>query len=166
MNYYPASWTQSLILGLCCLLSLAQLAAAQTVTARKAIQASYDKTCEAAGLKFIDGVWSVRTRDFKAFDPAGNSVNLDFERDRYQRLLAPALSVKKTAKILSFEQLDDSNVSCSVQEVYVVEYTAPGKPVKVVWESRSQDRWLKTKRGWRISESRVTHQVERVVTDE
>ncbi len=135
--------------------------------ARQAIQAAYDKTCEAAALKFVDGIRSIRTARFEAYNPDGKLVDLVWERNRYDRLLSTALSVKKTVKILSFRQEDADHVTCRVQEIYTMKRINPisNNPIQVLFESISDDEWVATSRGWRIQRSRVRQQYESTVTE-
>ncbi len=134
--------------------------------ARQAVQAAYDKTCEAASLKFIDGIRSIRTPRFEAYNPDGKLVDLVWERNRYDRLLSTSLSVSKSAKILSFTQLDSNHATCKVREVYTMKRLNPltGKQVPVVFESISDDEWVLTKRGWKLQRSRVRKQTESTVS--
>lgn len=134
--------------------------------ARQAIQAAYDKTCEAAALKYVDGIRSIRTPRFEAYNPDGKLVDLVWERNRYNRLLSTSLSVTKSAKILSFNQVDANHVTCKVREVYTLKRLNPltGKQVPVVFESISDDEWVETKRGWKLQCSRVRKQSESTVS--
>lgn len=134
--------------------------------ARQAIEAAYDKTCEAAALKFVDGIRSVRAPRFEAYNPDGKLVDLVWERNRYDRLLQTALSVKKTVKILSFQQADDTHATCRVQEIYSMSRMDPitARPIPVLFESISDDEWVLTRRGWRLQRSRVRQQVESTVS--
>lgn len=133
---------------------------------RQAIQAAYDKTCEAAALKFVDGIRSIRTPRFEAYNPDGKLVDLVWERNRYARLLATSLSVTKSAKILSFNRVDETHVTCKVREVYTLKRLNPltGKQVPVIFESISDDEWVATKRGWKLQCSRVRKQTESTVS--
>lgn len=139
----------------------------QCADARQAIQAAYEKTCEAAALKFVDGIRSIRAPKFEAFNPDGKMVDLVWERNRYDRLLSTALSVKKTVKMLSFQQVDDSRALCRVQEIYTMSRMNPitGKPIPVLFESISDDEWVLTRRGWKLQRSRVKQQVESTVSE-
>lgn len=134
--------------------------------ARQAIQSAYDKTCEAAALKFVDGIRSIRTPRFEAYNPDGKLVDLVWERNRYDRLLATSLSVTKSAKVISFHQIDDTHATCRVREVYTLKRLNPvtGKHVPVVFESISDDEWVSTDRGWRLQRSRVRKQSESTVS--
>lgn len=127
--------------------------------ARAAIEAAYQKTCEAANLRFIDGIVSLRHDDFEAFAPDGKSLDLFGERDRYTRLFDSALSISKTYRILSFQMTAPGQAKCEVHEIYeIVKLDAAGRERPFFFESLSKDHWLETPRGWRIKATYVTRQ--------
>ena len=63
--------------------------------AHKSVRAAYERAIQAAELKYIDGILSVRAKNFQAFGVNGRAVDFKRERVSLERLLGPALSIRE-----------------------------------------------------------------------
>jgi hypothetical protein len=129
-------------------------------TVRAAIQFAYDKEAEAASLKYVNGMLSVRTRDFQAFS-YGNQMDLRDERAQLMGLMSSAMSASESTRILGLHRVDANHASCRIhQEITVVSLErVTGTPMAVTVETESQDEWLNTPRGWRETECHMSRQI-------
>jgi hypothetical protein len=123
--------------------------------ARSDIESQYAKACQAARLKFADGLLSIRTPDYQSFAANGQAMDLRGERSRYLNLFATALQVQETIDIKAFHQFDARHARCQTHDVLQVVYLGEDHtPVLWTVEGVAQDDWLKTSAGWR---QKATH---------
>ena len=129
---------------------------------QKAIQAAYDKAAEAARWKFIEGVFSIRTADFKAYDSKGRLINLGAEAQRLNQLFQRSLSVSERTAIVRFTLIDAGHASCNVNDVIEFEIPRDGaSSAKLSLETTSDDVWVKTPQGWFQEMTRIARQIGR-----
>ncbi len=143
------------------LISTAPITAAEQKSPEDAIQAAYQKACTAAALKYMDGIFSVRTANFVAFTMDGHKVNLQKDRAAIEKIILNALNVKQSSNIQEFKLLDSRHAQCRTRdylEVRTVD-TVEKHVVDFSVETVSKDEWILTKRGWRQTSSRVLEQI-------
>ena len=148
-------------IGLWLLLFNSPISYAQSpADARKAIEAAYQKAAEAARLKFIDGIFSVRAPIFSGYGANGQRVDPAKERALLEQLLIPALSIKETTRIVSFRQDSGASATCKVQDVLEIVTHNPTsrQPILMVLKTDSTDEWALTSKGWRQTTNRVHKQ--------
>jgi hypothetical protein len=141
------------------LITTAQSASAEA-GARAAIEAEYHRVCEAASLKFIDGILLCRSPLFKELSTIGQPQDLVQERKNMQQLFSAALTVDETIQVLSFSQKDAHHASCRVQDVLDVLSLDPEtrEPVRVIVASTAQDDWVGDGSGWQEQCRRIIDQ--------
>jgi len=127
--------------------------------ARSEIERAYLRSSKAMGLKYLDGVFSIRTQDYQVSDPDGVVIAGPVERGRLERLLMPALKVRESAKILSFRQ-QGSTAYCRTQFAtsFVLLDTVKNKPVTLELDSLLEDEWVLQGKSWMLRRSKVLHQ--------
>ena len=78
----------------------------------KPIEQAYQRSSRAMALKFVDGVHSIRDRNFELRDPDGTLVALPVERARLEQLLLPALRIEESHRVV---QSTASGSGCSTR---------------------------------------------------
>ncbi len=143
---------------MCCCLILS-LTCVVRADNRSEIEALYEKSNAAAQYKFLEGMLSPRTADFRGFDLKGKPINVRLETQQLSALLRRATSVKAETKVLSF-QVSGVSARVRIEDKLTMSLAeAPEAPVKtLVFNSSSEDQWLKTGGSWRLKESRVLSQ--------
>ena len=125
-----------------------------------AVKSQYDRCLEATSLKYLDGIYCIRAPGFRLFNPDGLLLDLSVERNRMEQFLAPAISVKETYAIQSFQVLSEERVRCVV--LYTTRAVLPnrltGKLDEFLMRTKCVDDWLRTKKGWLLSQTRVIEQ--------
>lgn len=141
------------------LLILAGLASAcwgQGVTPesdRRAILKTYDIAIQAAKLKYLDGVLSIRLGKYQIFNSKGVSLSLDAERGQVANLFLEANRVRLSIPVESFRSLDANTVICKVRHKFEVESlnkSSAGMRT-TIYETRVWDEWRRTSAGWRLA---------------
>ncbi|HEY4002598.1 MAG TPA: hypothetical protein VGO93_27240 [Candidatus Xenobia bacterium] len=128
------------------------------MTSRQAIERAYATQAEAASLRFVPGMLSIRTPDFQAFDPDGHAVDLAGERQQYQRLLEQAVQVTDAVHVLAFRPMGAERAFCQAQETLDLVQLTDCTPVLQRFTALSVDEWVLTPRGWKLRRSRVLNQ--------
>ena len=129
-------------------------------TPREAIETAYNRAAEAASLKFLHGMVGGRAPGFQGYGVDGKRVDSRAERAGLERLILPALSVKETSRILSFQQIDANHVTCQVQDVLEITRVDRAKktPMLLIVDTTSKDEWIRTAKGWKQISNRVARQ--------
>lgn len=127
---------------------------------RAEIEKCYRRAALATKLKFVDGAYSIRAPKFQLYSAEGMKLDLGVERGRQEQLLAPAVRVEETIKIVKFEPQTSERVLCTVKYLTNYVYVDPqtDKERTEVMETNCLDEWLETRKGWKILTSRVTRQ--------
>ena len=122
--------------------------------AQTAIEAAYQKSCIAAKLKYVDGVFSIRSDDFR-YVGRSRYVSPTLVRSTLEDYFSRALRVREDKKILSFKMLAPTRVRCEVKDILevVVPTTLPKPPMVHVFECNSIDEWTKTRETWELTAS-------------
>lgn len=126
---------------------------------REEITQAYLRSNKAMALKFVDGVQSLRGRNFILEDPENVKVTEAIERSRLEMVLIRALKVEETSKILRFSG-NSYSAKCLVQ--YTTRFTMVDeikkKPYELVLSTDCDDDWVKQDNGWKIRLTRVLRQ--------
>ena len=128
--------------------------------AHKSVRAAYERAIQAAELKYIDGILSVRAKNFQAFGVNGRAVDSKRERVSLERLLGPALSIREKSDIVSFKEKDPTHVVCQVHDVIRVVMPAPQPrpPAELVIDTQCTDEWQKIGNTWKQISNRIQRQ--------
>lgn len=126
---------------------------------RAEIERAYLRSNKAMALKFVDGVQSLRGRNFILEDPENVKVTEGIERSRLEMVLVRALKVSETSKISQFTG-NAYSARCLVH--YTTQFTmvdeVKKKPYELTLETDCQDEWVKQDDGWKIRLTRVLRQ--------
>jgi hypothetical protein len=125
---------------------------------RQAIQRAYDDAAYAVSLKYVPGVMAMRAPGYRAMAPDGAPVDVRGERDRFQNLISPALSAHETVRIESFQQTDARHARCVIHDVVDIVRLVKRKPMRLTMESRCDDGWVLTPKGWKQETSHILQQ--------
>ena len=139
-------WIQVVLVGLCPVYAQSAV--------QKEIENAYKKAARALELKFLDGLFSLRDWNFEAYNQRGQGVDLVAERQRFIDLFKAAQSATERDTVSAFRQIDAGNAECEVHQL--IEVKSASGVLKL--DSRVRDRWVLTKRGWRIRSSRILKQ--------
>jgi hypothetical protein len=143
----------TLAAGFICLLPGTSLA-----DPRREIESAYQRLSRAWNLKYVDGIMSVRTPQFRLIDTEGSLISEDVERQRLESLFGSSLSVSDQVKILDFRPEGSGTVVCRVS--YLARSRRMTKDPKqlVLWtfEQNSQDSWKYLDGKWKMYQCRVT----------
>jgi len=126
---------------------------------RAEIERAYLRSNKAMALKFVDGVQSLRGRNFILEDPENVKVTEGIERSRLEMVLMRALKVSETSKIKQFNG-NAYSARCLVH--YTTQFTMVDEvkktPYELTLETDCQDEWVKQDDGWKIRLTRVLRQ--------
>lgn len=126
---------------------------------REEITLAYTRSNKAMALKFVDGVQSLRGRNFVLEDPESTKVSDAIERSRLEMILQRSLKVEETSKILKFSG-NGYSARCLVH--YTTRFTmvddVKKKPFDLVLDTECEDDWVKQDDGWKIRLTRVVRQ--------
>ena len=126
---------------------------------REEIAHAYLRSNKAMALKFVDGVHSLRGRNFILEDPENVKVSEAIERSRLEMLLVRALKVGETSKIVQFSG-NAYSARCLVH--YTTNLTMVDEvkktPYMLTIETDCQDDWVKQDDGWKIRLTRTLRQ--------
>lgn len=122
----------------------------------KPIEQAYQRSSRAMALKFVDGVHSIRDRNFELLDPDGTPVPLPVERARLEQLLLPALRIEESHRVVQSDS-SPSQVDCRVRFTTRVRLldTAKRKPFELKMDTECQDRWVLRGQEWKLLRSQV-----------
>lgn len=140
---------------------LGLLSASAFAGPRESIEAAYQRTYQAAALKYLYGMQAHRAATFRAYDADGLEVDLEKEQLWLRGYLRQAIEVKEDGRLLSFRQLDARTVDCTVLDtIEFLRLTDSTKRTKVITRvvTRSKDRWRLTADGWKQTECRLVKQ--------
>lgn len=126
---------------------------------REEVAQAYLRSNKAMALKFVDGVQSLRGRNFTLEDPENVKVSEMIERSRLEMVLARALKVEETSQITQFSG-NAYSARCLVH--YTTKFTMVDeikkKAYELVLQTDCQDEWVKQDDGWKIRLTRVLRQ--------
>ena len=140
------------------------LTAAVWAGPREEIARAYFRSSQAMSLKFVDGVHSLRGRNYELIDPESVKVTESIERSRLESFLARALEVEETSVIKKFE-LSGETAHCLVHyhtRLRLVDEKLR-KPYDLILDTDCQDLWKRERTGWKIQQNRVLRQDARKV---
>lgn len=131
---------------------------------REDIARAYLRSSKAMGLKFVDGVQSLRGRNFVLEDPESVKVTEAIERSRLETILLRSLKVEESSKILKFS---GNNYSARCLVHYTTQFTmvdeVKKKPYELILNTDCEDDWVKQDDGWKVRLTRVLRQEARRV---
>jgi len=138
---------------------LLALATASAADPRSQIQQAYARSSKAMGLKFVDGVLSIRSPQFRLIDPDGKLRDSQIERSRLEQLLMPAIRVEESSQIIQFRQ-QGPKAHCRVHYLTVLQRLDPtsNRPVTLKVETDCEDDWAQAGSDWLLETSRVIRQ--------
>lgn len=126
---------------------------------REEIARAYLRSNKAMALKFVDGVQSLRGRNFILEDPESVKVTESIERSRLEMVLVRALKVEETSKIIEFSG-NSYSAKCLVH--YVTRFQMVDEVKKTPYDltlvTDCRDEWVKQDNGWKIRLTRVLRQ--------
>lgn len=127
---------------------------------RQAIQQAYNKSTVATGLRFLDGMYALRSRNFSAIAPNGKRVDLRADRAMMGRILENCLSAKESVEIQSFQQKGPSRAECTVHDITEFLMVEPSSKARrnIRLETTSRDVWALAGGRWRQDRSTILHQ--------
>ncbi len=122
----------------------------------KPIEQAYQRSSRAMALKFVDGVHSIRDRNFELRDPDGTLVPLPVERARLEQLLLPALRIEESHRVVQ-STATASQVDCRVRFTTRIRLLDPAKkkPFDLKMDTECQDRWVLRGSQWKLLRSQV-----------
>ena len=126
---------------------------------REDIAKAYQRSSKAMSLKFVDGVHSLRAREFKLSDPDSVNVSEQIERVRLEQVLSRALKVEETSNIVSFSS-SGSTARCRahfVTRLTMVDELSR-KQYQLILDTDCEDDWVLQSDGWKVKNSRVLRQ--------
>jgi hypothetical protein len=144
------------VLTLIMLASLCSARAGDTpASARKAIQAGYDRMAAAAGRRDVDGWLALKTPDFVSVSLDGTENGLEGRRTMMRLVFATVERVKARTVIVGFKLLSPSRARAVVHDHTEMTFARPDKKVStMIIDTDAESTWIKTPAGWRESRSR------------
>lgn len=126
---------------------------------RAKVEQAYRRSNRAMSLKYIDGVFSIQSPQFKLIDPEGAQLDPVVQRGRLEQMLSTALRVEEESKILTFDSAN-GRAHCQVSYRTRLHRVDPGslKPTVVEIRTLCQDDWIKAGVDWLLILSKVTQQ--------
>ena len=133
---------------------------ATTPDARTLIQAAYDKSAQAASLRFLTGALSIRAAGFVATGLSGERLDQREQKAALERLFAMSLNIDESIKLLSFTQKSPTQAECTLTDTLSFTLLDPKTRKENILhlESNSRDEWISTRRGWRLASSSLLQQ--------
>jgi len=143
-------------LALCFALPAAAKPAAPSPSARREIQAIYNKISAAAMQKDVDGVYAYDSDDYTLIDKKGHTHEPSEERQEFEQALEIVDSVQAASVIQSFAGTDaEATVTVKEHMVARVANHANGRAVKITAGDVAREHWVKTADGWRRTRTRI-----------
>lgn len=145
------------LLGMACTISLPIPVDAAPELPQVAIDGLYQKSCVAAGLKYIDGVYSIRSADFR-FVGRSRFLSDGALRSSLETHFSRALRVRERKKITEFKILSPSHIRCVIKDTLeiVMAATLPKPPAVHVYECNCVDEWKMTEGKWELFSTEQT----------
>lgn len=139
------------------ILLLARLAVAAP---QDEIKRAYFRSTNATKMKYLDGVYCIRSPQFQLTSQEGMRLDLKVERTRWEQVLLAAVSVDEKVDILSFRQPQPGRAQCKVRYTTRLVNVDPltDKEVTQVLVTDCLDEWSSTSRGWLLTSTKVTEQ--------
>lgn len=134
----------------CACVTFAPRVQAETAaTARKAIQAAYDKENAAIAKKDLAGAFAADAPDFMAGDKQGHQAALRDLKPQMQTVFQNSTSLKATTLIQKFAfKGNQATVTTRVHTVINLKAPKGGKPSKATVDSVEEDLWAKNMGQW------------------
>lgn len=118
-------------------------------TARKAIQAAYDKENAAVAKKNLEGAFSSVSSDFMAGDKQGHQASLRSLKPQMQAVFDSATSLKAVTQIQKIVyKTDQATVTAKNRTIINLKAPKGQKPSKAIVDSVEEDLWVKTGGKW------------------
>ena len=107
-------------------------------------------------LKFVDGVFSVYSPNYRCIDPDGARLDLNVQRNRLEQLLGNALRVEEESKILTFRELG-KQAHCQVRYRTKFHRFDPTtqEPIILQIDTVCEDDWVKIGQEWLLDTTKV-----------
>lgn len=136
------------------------LVCAAAATPRDEVELAYARSTLAMQLKYLDGVASIRSPDYRLVSAEGLNLDLDVERFRLDRLLGPALRVNESVSILQFTSLSPERAQSRVRYVTVLVLMDPvaKKETRRTVVTECLDEWRLLGSRWLLAMTRVVKQ--------
>ena len=130
--------------------------AAPVPSARRELQAIYNKIDAAAMRKDVDGVYDFDGDDYTVIDTKGHAHEPSEWRQDFEQALEFVDSVKAVSVIQSFEGTDtEATVTVKEHIVARVGNTTTHRTAKVTTDDVAREHWVKTADGWRRTRTRI-----------
>ena len=124
-------------------------------SARREIQAIYNKIDAAINRKDVDTAFDYDADDCQYYDKKGHLLEEGSGRQEVVDLLDQVDTVKETTVITSFTGSDaEATVTAKTHVVLFASNNANGRAIKVAFDDISRDYWVKSDDGWKRKRSR------------
>lgn len=125
-------------------------------SARREIQAIYNKIDAAAMRKDVDGVYDFDSDDYTLIDSKGHVREPSEGRQEFEQALEVVDSIKAASVIQSFVGTgDEATVTVKEHMVARVANNANGRAIRITAGDVARDHWVKTPDGWRRTRTRI-----------
>lgn len=126
-------------------------------SARREIQAIYNKIDAALARKDVDTVADFNTDDCAFYGPNGKLLSSDGGRQELVDLLENIDTFQRTAVITSFTGTNaEATVTVKDHTVQATKNNINGRAIKLVTDEVFREYWIKTDDGWKRKRSRET----------
>ena len=130
--------------------------AAPSPTARREIQAIYNKINAAVMQKNVDGAYDFDSDDYTIIDNKGHVHEASEGRQEMEQGMEVADSIKATSVIQSFVGTDaEATVTVKDHIVVRIANNANGRAVKISADDIAREHWVKMADGWRRNRTRI-----------
>ena len=144
------------LLALCFVLPAGAKPSASVPTARRELQAIYNKINAAAMQKDVDSVYAYDSDDYTLIDKKGQAHEPSEGRQEMEQGLEVADSVTATSVIQSFTGTDtEATVTIKEHAVVRIGNTTTGRAVKITADDTAREHWVKTADRWRRTRTRI-----------
>ena len=124
-------------------------------SARREIQATYNKIDAAIDRKDVDTAFDYDADDCQYYNKKGQLMEEGSGRQEVVDLLEKVDTVKETTVITGFAGSDaDAVVTAKAHVVLAAANNANGRATKIAFDDISRDYWVKTDDGWKRKRSR------------
>ncbi len=142
--------------ALCLALPAASKPAAPVPSARREIQAIYNRVNAAVMQKDVDGAYDFDSDDYTVIDTKGHVHESSEWRQEFEQALEEVDSIKAVSVIQSFTGTgDEATVTVKEHMVARIANNANGRAVKITVGDVARDHWVKTADGWRRTRTRI-----------
>ncbi len=123
---------------------------------KQAIQSVYNKMNSAASHKDVDGFLAFYDSDYIGYNPDGNQINFDTQREQTEAFFTQATKVHATTTVQSVKQQGNGIVAIARTHLtLVVDDPSTGKPATINQDSTDRDNWVKDSGSWKLRQEKT-----------